>query len=85
MNSIKEDLKRIEKEIRTLQKKKEQTETALREVNKKIEEQPGPFSLNIKKELDSMNLERAKYHKGTLVGNDVHKLLQPKSIKAISM
>ena len=85
MNSLKEDCKWTEKEIKQLQKKKEQTETALQEVNKKIEEQPGPFSSSIKQEIDSMKLERAKYHKGTLMGNDVYELLQPKSIKAISM
>ena len=70
---------------RHCRRKKEQTQTALQEVNKKIEEQPGPFSLSIKQELDSMKRERAKYHKGTLVGNDVYELLKPKSIEAISM
>ena len=69
----------------TAEEKKEQTQTALQEVNKKREEQLGPFSLSMKQELDSMKLEGAKYHKGTLVGNYVYELLQPKSIKAISM
>ena len=51
---------------------------------KNIEEQQGPFQRKLQEKIDSLGLERAKYHHRTLVGNDVHKLLQPNAMKLIS-
>ena len=43
----------------------------------------GLFQTKFDNTLDEMNLKRQIYHKGTLVGSDIAKILQPIHIKQI--
>ena len=71
-------------QVKSTKNQLKKTEAALQEVDRSISEQQGPFQQALQKQLDKLQLERAKYHNRTLVGNDVKKLLKVKSMKAIT-
>ena len=55
----------------------------LEHINEKIDVMKGPFQTKFDDTLREMNLKLQIYHKGTLVGNDVAKILQPIHIKQL--
>ena len=55
----------------------------LAHINQKINVMKGLFQTKFDNTLDEMNLKRQIYHKGTLVGSDIAKILQPIHIKQI--
>ena len=72
-NAVKANLKSSEKDS-------SDTKSQLQAILDQLEKSKGPFKTHFDEVMDELKLKRVVYHSGALIGPDIYKVLQPKSI-----
>ena len=82
-NELKKEVDKFKNDLKENERQQKERKVTLAEHLENIDKCKGPFKAEFDRVTDSFKLERAAYHSGALVGNDVNKLTKTVNIKKL--